>query len=759
MICPYVLDYAINSNLSCANNSSIISLGVQAGRSKVFLRRQVFEALEYLRTCRMDKAATIIQSNVRRFLGQFHFIESLIAILILQCFARRIAATREANKIRYYHSAVVIQSCWRRFFAETELMAARLIARFGQTYWRGAIARELFSILVVERQALQIQRCWRRYRCQFWFERLRASALVLQCLWRRKKAIAVVKQVRREARSLGNVAAERDRFKEESIRLRQQVESLKRSNTNLDGPQDDEVERLRKEVERLQRALAEAETFSKEGRPVASVPTTVSAGTSPSWFSGVFGKKGETSSQASSSSFSPLPVIQRVIYGKSNEFDNPIPESPARSTMNVASQKQMDLSSGFSSTSVSLLDVEGDVGGVDEISQPLRELPSPYHSFEPSAISRRVDGADRLDHVPLHVVERRGEDFSDQLKRLHDAVIEDDFKSVKYILSHSDDPHVLVNEAGANGRTALHVAVHSSNLRIAKMLISSGAIVNAQDDDGETPLHFSVGAPMTTALLDEAHANPNIPNVDGIVALHLAVRRRDVGSVRALLHHNAQVNVADNIRWFTPLHLIALSENDEKDSSTEGRSRARVIIANLLCNAGEPSLPDLNYQDNEGNAPVHYAAQMDTPDACELINAFLEKGADPSLENNRQQSPLLLLCHNIALRNFGESFQECLHCMLFHGADPNRQSQTGCTPLHLSLYHRDVDSAVQLVNRGAELHLLWKKVRFFAGYEFFLCANWDGMATSWLTSAFFLRFSRSVGTLSGMTWDQPRYYP
>jgi hypothetical protein len=31
-------------------------------------------------------------------------------------------------------------------------------------------------------------------------------------------------------------------------------------------------------------------------------------------------------------------------------------------------------------------------------------------------------------------------------------------------------------------------------------------------------------------------------------------------------------------------------------------------------------------------------------------------------------------------------------------------------PLHLSLYHRDVDSAIQLVNSGAELHLLWRKV-------------------------------------------------
>ena len=700
--------------LTFAADFRIVSLGVQAGRTKVFLRRQVFEALENLRTRRMEKAATIIQSNVRRFLAQFHFIESLIAILILQCFARRIAAVREANRIRYFHSAVTIQSVWRRFYAETELMAARLIARFGQTYWRGAIARELFSILRVERQALIIQRCWRRYYSESWFYRLRTASLLAQSFWRRKMAMDVVKQLRREARSLGNVTAERDRFKEESMRLRQQVEHLKRSNSSFDAPQDDEVERLRKEVERLQRALAETETYSKDGMPVASVPTTVSSGTSPSWLSGVFGgKKGETSSQASSSTFSPLPVIQRVIYGKNNELDKTPPGSPACHQMNAISpQKLADFSSGVSSTSVSLLDTEGEAsGGIDDISQPLKDFPSRQLSFGRKDMSIPVDDTDRVDRFPLPVAERRGEEFSEQLERLHDAVIEDDLKVLKCIISQSDDPHVLVNETGARGRTALHVAVHSSNLRMAKTLISCGAIVNAQDEDGETPLHFSVGAPMTTLLLDEANANPNIPNIDGIVALHLAVRRRDVGSVRTLLQHQAQVDTADNIRWFTPLHLIALSENDDKDGNNEGISRARVTIANLLCNGCGSSPPDLNYQDNQGNAPVHYAAQMDTADACELINAFLEKGADPSLENNRKQSPLLLLCHNTALRNFGESFQECLHCMLFHGADPNRQSQTGCTPLHLSLYHHDVDSAVQLVNRGAELHLLWRKVR------------------------------------------------
>jgi ankyrin repeat protein len=685
---------------------SIASLGMQMGHTKVFLRRQVFEALEILRTIKLYKAATTIQSSVRRFQAQFNFLEALIATILIQCFARRLIARRKFIELKTYDSAVTIQKNWRRFCAETSLMGARLIARFCQAYYRGSIARELYAILRVELYARAIQVCWRRHQFESWFQKLRKSTIMTQCLWRQKVAIAEVKRMRRDARELGNVAAERDRFKQESIRLRQEIELLKRGNTQdvLDAPHDDEVERLRIEVLRLQKALSE----SDKGRTVEfahTAPTTASSATSPSWLSGVFGKKGGGSSQASSGSLSPLPVIQRVIYGKnSGPGDSPARRKKFFEGDVMTPTRSIDFFPVISSTSMSLLDAaEGGANEAETISQHFRSSPVRVPSSKP------YDNTDELGLDPLPAAERRGPEFGEELKRLHHSVFADDVQSVGKFLSHSIEPHLLVNEAGVDGRTALHVAVQSSNVKMAKVLIRNGAIVNAQDFDGETPLHHAIGAPMTTLLLEDGKGNPNIPNIDGICSLHLAVRRRDVGSVRALLHHRANVNAADNIRWFTPLHLIALPEPEMDTRGDDERSRARVMIANLLCSESNSSDPDLNYQDNEGNSPLHYAVQVETPDACQLINTFLDKGADPSLDNCRQQNPLLLLCHNDFLRKL-DVYQECLHSMLFHGADPNRQSSTGCTPLHLSLYHQDIDSAVQLVNSGAELHLLWKKV-------------------------------------------------
>jgi ankyrin repeat protein len=295
----------------------------------------------------------------------------------------------------------------------------------------------------------------------------------------------------------------------------------------------------------------------------------------------------------------------------------------------------------------------------------------------------------------------------DNVFHLHSAIRAGSRGLFEQILEQSNDPCMLVNQGDDFGRTAMHVAVLSSDTSIVSRLLATGAAVNAQDIEGETPLHMATNAKMSRVLLDKAGANPNIPNIDGICALHLAVQRRNIETVRSLLKRNANVNNADNIRWFTPLHLVALPARHSLDVEVSPDMGSRIAL--LLTSQLGASEPDLNYQDREGNTPLHYAVQLDNPDACVIIRIFVEKGADPNVCNERSQSPLHLLCHNEYLRDLHE-FHDALDCMLYHGANPNLQSLTGCTPLHLSLYHRDIGSAVQLVSRGAELHLLWKKV-------------------------------------------------
>jgi myosin-5 len=131
----------------------VVSLGMQMGHSKVFLRRRVFEALEYLRNKKLGKSAIVIQKYVRRFNAELHYYDAYMAAITVQCFARRFIAIRRFLLLLEYDAATKIQCAWRRFHAETGLMAARLIAHFCQAYRRGAIARQIYTIMRVEIQS------------------------------------------------------------------------------------------------------------------------------------------------------------------------------------------------------------------------------------------------------------------------------------------------------------------------------------------------------------------------------------------------------------------------------------------------------------------------------------------------------------------------------------------------------------------------------------------------------------------------------
>jgi ankyrin repeat protein len=296
---------------------------------------------------------------------------------------------------------------------------------------------------------------------------------------------------------------------------------------------------------------------------------------------------------------------------------------------------------------------------------------------------------------------------SHDLLQLHTSIRQGDRRLFDSVLQQTSEVCLLINQGDQYGRTSLHLAALALRCEMIGVLLSKGAVVNAQDDDGETPLHLAESFSVIDLLL-KGRANPNIPNIDGICAIHLSVQRRDINSVRLLIRSGASVNSADNIRWFTPLHLVALPARSKRDEKPQEDLRTR--IAQLLTGAFGSDKADLDYQDSEGNAPLHYAVQLETLEARSLVLAFLEKGANPNVRNDREQSPLHLLCHNEGLRQLG-AFHDILLGMLSQGADPNCQSMTGCTPLHLALYHKDIDSAVQLVCGGADINLCWKKVR------------------------------------------------
>jgi ankyrin repeat protein len=85
-----------------------------------------------------------------------------------------------------------------------------------------------------------------------------------------------------------------------------------------------------------------------------------------------------------------------------------------------------------------------------------------------------------------------------------------------------------VNAQNINGDTPLHLAVYSNNTEMVTQLLAAGAgaSVNVPDEDGYTPLHCAAyrgNAEMVMQLLEVGAAKSiNVPNEDGHTPLHLA---------------------------------------------------------------------------------------------------------------------------------------------------------------------------------------------------------------------------------------------
>jgi len=88
-----------------------------------------------------------------------------------------------------------------------------------------------------------------------------------------------------------------------------------------------------------------------------------------------------------------------------------------------------------------------------------------------------------------------------------------------------------------NGRTPLHYAAETKNLKTLKMLIETpGVSLNVQDSNGETPLHIAArtGCVETVKMLLEANAEFDISNRFGALPVHIArlrARTREVEDV------------------------------------------------------------------------------------------------------------------------------------------------------------------------------------------------------------------------------------
>ncbi|MDQ7823923.1 MAG: ankyrin repeat domain-containing protein [Candidatus Eremiobacteraeota bacterium] len=129
-----------------------------------------------------------------------------------------------------------------------------------------------------------------------------------------------------------------------------------------------------------------------------------------------------------------------------------------------------------------------------------------------------------------------------------------------------------VDEEDSSGGTLLYHAALVGDLATAKLLIESGADINARGACGMTPLYAAVTNNQKEMVLfllkkggssmTKTEAIPSTGDLGGNTPLHMASMFCDREVVKAMLDRGAKVNVK-NVTGATPLHFAARSGNME----------------------------------------------------------------------------------------------------------------------------------------------------------------------------------------------------
>uniref|UniRef100_A0A8D3BAC2 Inversin n=1 Tax=Scophthalmus maximus TaxID=52904 RepID=A0A8D3BAC2_SCOMX len=326
---------------------------------------------------------------------------------------------------------------------------------------------------------------------------------------------------------------------------------------------------------------------------------------------------------------------------------------------------------------------------------------------------------------------------------------------VRLLIKHDSNIGIPDSE----GKIPLHWAAHSqepSATQTVRCILEAApteSLLNWQDYEGRTPLHFAV-ADGNEAVVEvlTSYEGCNVTAYDNLfrTPLHWAALLGHAKIVHLLLERNTSGTIPSDSQGATPLHYGAQSNNAEtvgvflshpsvKDEpDLEGRTAfmwaagkgSDDVIRTML--ALTPNI-DINMADKYGGTALHAASLSGHVSTVKLL---LEKGAMVDSLDMMKHTPLFRACEmghrdviltlikgsahvdlvdvdgHTALHwaALGGNAEVC-QILMENGISPNVQDQAGRTPLQCAAYGGYITCMAVLMENNADPNIQDKEVR------------------------------------------------